>query len=452
MAMNRVIPPSTISSYTMSAWSSPVWGLESGEFSLLTATAGRAMSRPFGGSSPVSGQIGGTSSCGAAASGSASGSGSSLVQAPTNRRVASSAPKSATRLPVEFKGSLHFAPGVGNEVNPDGSRSQHHVVALPGLEDHGVVHIVALPRAADRSPVPEESRPARACFVCDLDRWRSGDVDDLAEIHGVFFDDHVLDSYLTVALGLERSSSLRARVAFAVELVGHGSRRREVDRHIASRPGAPVVIDAPEVELGSRGLAELLLADPPEPSTVAVERVLRCESLTRDPLHRVPRIGLVHPNDVVLIKVAHHGLVAAGESEDSRCRQHDRDVDQARAANRTRLGSVPAVIDGHEAGDAPLDEFLVHDVGVLETRQRVRDGRVLDLDGNRRTVEKVLVSWFLTGEGALRRSKCSTDDRYVFFVGKGNVDTTRHKHHYDADDCGLYLRGKPARPPCITFD
>src|SRR5680860_1358333 len=312
MAMNRVVPPSTISSYTMSAWSSPVWGLESGEFSILSATAGRAMSRPFGGSSPVIGQIGGTSSCGAAASGSVPGSGSSLVQAPTKVRTAASAPKTAMRLPAEVKGSLHFAPGVGNEMNPDGSRSKNHVVALPGLEDHGVVHIVALPRAANRSSVPEQSRLARAGFVRDLDRRCSGDVDDLAEIHGVFLDDHVLDSYLTVALGLERSSSLRARIALTVELVGHGSRRREVDRHVARRPGAPVVVEAPEVELCSWRVAELLLADLPESGAVTVKRVLRRESLAWNALHGVARICLVHLDDVVVGQVVHNRFIASG--------------------------------------------------------------------------------------------------------------------------------------------
>src|ERR687891_1784209 len=316
MAMNRVTPPSTISSYTMSAWSRPVCGLESGEFSILSATAGRARSIRFGGSSPVSGQIGGTSS--GAASCSASGSGSSLVQAAPNKRIATSGPKTAMRLPAEVKGPLHFATGVGNEMNPDGSRSKHHVVAAGSLEDHGVVHVGSLPRAANRSSVPEQSRSARAGFVCNLDRRRAGDVDDLAEVHGVLFDDHVLDSYLTVTLGLERSSCLRARVALAVELIGHGGRGREVDRHVASRPGASVVVDAPEVERGSRRPAELLLADSPEPPAVSVKRVLRRESLARHPLHRVSCIGLVHLNDVVVRQIAQHGLVASGEGEDTR--------------------------------------------------------------------------------------------------------------------------------------
>src|SRR5439155_17854845 len=53
--MNRVIDPSTGSSYTMSAHDSPVWGLAAGRFSTLMARAGLSGTVPFEGSTPVSG-------------------------------------------------------------------------------------------------------------------------------------------------------------------------------------------------------------------------------------------------------------------------------------------------------------------------------------------------------------------------------------------------------------
>src|ERR1051326_4278220 len=56
----RVIPPSTGSSNTMSAVSSPTWGRASGAFSTLMARACRVGSAPAGGGDwPVSGQVGG---------------------------------------------------------------------------------------------------------------------------------------------------------------------------------------------------------------------------------------------------------------------------------------------------------------------------------------------------------------------------------------------------------
>ncbi len=57
--MNRVMPPSTGSSYTMSARSSPACGRASGRFSIFTARTGRFGIVPCGAGAPVSGQTGG---------------------------------------------------------------------------------------------------------------------------------------------------------------------------------------------------------------------------------------------------------------------------------------------------------------------------------------------------------------------------------------------------------
>ena len=57
--MNLVMPPSTGSSYTMSAESSPVCGRASGRFSTFTASAGRFGTTPWVSVTPVSGQTGG---------------------------------------------------------------------------------------------------------------------------------------------------------------------------------------------------------------------------------------------------------------------------------------------------------------------------------------------------------------------------------------------------------
>src|SRR6266571_6454079 len=57
--MNRVIDPSTGSSYTMSAHDSPVWGLAAGRFSTLMARAGLSGTVPPEGSTPLSGHTDG---------------------------------------------------------------------------------------------------------------------------------------------------------------------------------------------------------------------------------------------------------------------------------------------------------------------------------------------------------------------------------------------------------
>src|SRR4051812_7809850 len=59
-ATNRVIPPSTTCSQTMSAALSPVWGRASTEFSIFTARAGRLTASDT--STPVSGQTIGSGS------------------------------------------------------------------------------------------------------------------------------------------------------------------------------------------------------------------------------------------------------------------------------------------------------------------------------------------------------------------------------------------------------
>src|SRR5262245_56512262 len=59
-AMNRVTAPSTRSSYTMSAWLSPIWGRDAGStLSILTASAGRAATFGSRTGIPVSGYTGG---------------------------------------------------------------------------------------------------------------------------------------------------------------------------------------------------------------------------------------------------------------------------------------------------------------------------------------------------------------------------------------------------------
>src|SRR5438132_4938176 len=53
-AARRVMPPSTCSSKTMSAWLIPAWGRARGPLSILTTRAGRA-GRPSGPANPVRG-------------------------------------------------------------------------------------------------------------------------------------------------------------------------------------------------------------------------------------------------------------------------------------------------------------------------------------------------------------------------------------------------------------
>src|SRR5713101_6024502 len=60
MTTNRVMAPSTASSTTTSAVSRPVGGRDSGEFSILMASAGRLGTEPPEGATPVSGQTAGT--------------------------------------------------------------------------------------------------------------------------------------------------------------------------------------------------------------------------------------------------------------------------------------------------------------------------------------------------------------------------------------------------------
>ena len=117
------------------------------------------------------------------------------------------------------------------------------------------------------------------------------------------------------------------------------------------------------------------------------------------------------------------------------------------ASNRPGLRRVPAVVDRHEASYASFDQLLIHEVGVLEPRQRICDGGVLDFDGDCRTVEGLLFTRLLTGERALRRGKGVADDWEVFLVREGEVDTPRYQHNYETDDHGLCSRGQPARPP-----
>src|SRR5271156_1734190 len=57
-AINLVMPPSTGSSKTMSAWSRPYWGRAWGRFSTLTARAVRCGIFPSGAGVPVSGHTG----------------------------------------------------------------------------------------------------------------------------------------------------------------------------------------------------------------------------------------------------------------------------------------------------------------------------------------------------------------------------------------------------------
>src|SRR5262245_10888204 len=51
----RVMPPSTTSSYTMSAWSRPDCGRASGVFSIFTPSDARVCETPSGSGSPVKG-------------------------------------------------------------------------------------------------------------------------------------------------------------------------------------------------------------------------------------------------------------------------------------------------------------------------------------------------------------------------------------------------------------
>src|SRR5664279_361344 len=59
-ARYRVVPPSTTSSYTTSAWSMPLWGHAADALSIFTITAGRATTAALATGSPVSGARMGT--------------------------------------------------------------------------------------------------------------------------------------------------------------------------------------------------------------------------------------------------------------------------------------------------------------------------------------------------------------------------------------------------------
>src|SRR5688572_23180749 len=93
--MKRVMPPSTVSSYTTSASSSPLCGRAAEEFSTLIATAARSTSSPLGISSPVRGHTGGAVGL---AEGSATGGGSGSSLHPASSRANATAAQRPRRL------------------------------------------------------------------------------------------------------------------------------------------------------------------------------------------------------------------------------------------------------------------------------------------------------------------------------------------------------------------
>src|SRR5918992_3623192 len=141
MARKRVIPPSTRSSNTTSAFSSPLWGRAAGEFSILRPTAGRAASTPLGSSMPLrhaAATVGLPSESSAGEVVDPSSPPSPLHAAATTPSARPAATTHTALLSPILEGSLHFAPRARNELNPNRSGRKDHSVTVPRFEGNGV--------------------------------------------------------------------------------------------------------------------------------------------------------------------------------------------------------------------------------------------------------------------------------------------------------------------------
>src|ERR687895_197883 len=210
MTRNLVIPPSTRSSNTMSASSRPLCGRAWGLFSILTATAGREVSRLCG-SSPVRGQTSGSGTVGSSCSSSATsfaGSGWSSLQAPSTSTAASAPAINPYRLPLIVEGSFHLTGLTRNQLHPDGAGSEDHRIAVLGHEARGLVRRTALPLAHYGPSVTEQQGFPRAGLVLDLRRGGPGDVDDFREADLVDLDQHIGWGDLGPGFGHERFAVL----------------------------------------------------------------------------------------------------------------------------------------------------------------------------------------------------------------------------------------------------
>src|SRR5918999_2837512 len=138
----------------MSASSRPLCGRAWGEFSTLTATAGRAISTPLGISVPVSGHTGSGSGDGA---GTVTGSSGSLLQdAPRMSAVANPSTMAPALTFRKGERAFHFTFVARKKLDPDRTGGEDERVATLRLKRDCISDVFTIPATFDHSPIAEE--------------------------------------------------------------------------------------------------------------------------------------------------------------------------------------------------------------------------------------------------------------------------------------------------------